>query len=258
MRARLRFVLPTLFLIAAHNVCTAVNISEGLIHLWHLDETTGNTAFDSIGNWHLHSEGNAIFGAPGVNASGILFDGSSAFLVSTPKASDFLASDFTISLWLRWTSAAGKPGILEFRSNTGLRDLSIDLGYSTLEPSVNSNSTNLRIQSSESIGDGEWHLLSLVQQGNDQFLYLDAELVGSDSQTLRVTGEETFRLGRYEVTHFFGGTMDEVAIYNRALTPSEIASNSVPEPNFVLLLGLMAGWTIATNRMRTVRKGQRR
>lgn len=223
----------------------AVNVTDGLIHLWHLDETSGSTAADSIGDWDLQVVGGATLGVPGFDGTGVLLDGgTNDRLESAPVVDDFLASDFTLSLWLYWVSLEGKPGILEFASNTGLRDLGLDLSYSDLKPRVDAHIGPgfFGWGSSKSINDGQWHLLSLVRRGNSAFLYLDDVQVGTGSGAFQQNGASAiFRLGEYGGTHQFGGIIDEVAIYNRALSPSEVAANAVPEPRTVALLGLVAG-----------------
>ncbi len=223
----------------------AVAITDGLIHLWHMDETSGSSVADSVGGWDLQLQGGATLGVPGREGSGVRLDGANDFLTSLPVAANFIGSDFTLSLWVQWASAAGKPGMLQFTSNVGYRDLSIDLSYADLKPLLDANSGSLRVSSSQSIGDGRWHLLSAVRQGASGFLYLDAVQVGAGSGTLTVTGTaDTFQLGKYDATHFFGGTVDEVAIYGRALSPAEIAANAVPEPGATTLFTLGAAFLL--------------
>jgi hypothetical protein len=235
------FLLLMLLLRLAEQPVGAVVVTDGLIHLWHMDETAGSSVADSIGSWNLQLQGGATLGAPGIQGSSVRLDGVNDFLVSAPSAVGFIASDFTLSLWVHWTSVAGKPGLLQFKSDAGYRDLSIDLTYAGLQPQVDANSGSLRVPSSVSIADDQWHLLSVVRQGTIGRLYLDAFQAGTGIGTLTQTGtREVFELGRYDASHFFGGMVDEAAIYNRALSPAEIALN-VPEPgaSALLMLGVV-------------------
>lgn len=244
--------LVPLSLLAPRNAC-AVTVTDGLIHLWHLDETNGTTARDSVGAWDLQLVGGATLGAPAVNGTGVLLDGRNDYLMSAPVAAEFIASDFTLSLWLHWLSAPGKPGLLEFSSDEWFRHVSIDLSYGDIRPFLDTSSGTLGVWSSKSIADNQWHLLSVVREGNAAFMYLDAVLVGSGMGDLKFTGTTaTFRLGQYGGTHLFGGVLDEVAIYNRALSSSEVAANTIPEPHEAALLAL-SGVLVATRYRRPAR-----
>lgn len=227
---------------------SAVIVTDGLIHLWHLDEANGTTARDSVGSWDLELLGGAVLGTPAVNGTGVRLDGRNDHLISAPVLLDFMASDFTLSLWVQWVSAPSKPGLLEFSDSEGLPRLAIDLGYPDIKPFLFYRG-ELRVSTSKSIADNQWHLLSAVREGHLAFVYIDTILVGSGAGDLTTTGTAgTFNLGQYGGTHLFSGTIDEVAIYNRALSPSEIAAN-VPEPGAAPLL-LFSGGLVVTARRR--------
>jgi hypothetical protein len=216
-----------------------VNVTSGLIHEWRMDETSGSTIYDSAGSWNLQAINGAVTGAAGKSGAGVFLDGANDYLVSSAQNASFLSSDFTLSLWVKWSGVSGKPGVLQFGAGSAGVDFAIDLSYSSPTPSVFANTGSMRVSSSSSIGDGQWHLLSFVRQGSTGSFYLDSTLVGTGSGSLSYSGSlDVFQLGKYD-SHMFGGTLDDVAIYDRALSPSEIAANVVPEPGSLsfLLLG---------------------
>ena len=77
--------------------------------------------------------------------------------------------------------------------------------------------------------DGEFHHHAFVRQGNTQTLFFDGEIVASASFT-RTVGDTTdlpLVIGNiYQVPETgdfaFGGIIDEVQVYNRALSDSEV------------------------------------
>jgi len=236
-------VLAASFAVLLTQPSHAVNVTDGLIHLWHLDEPSGNTAADSIGSWDFTLLAGATLGVPGIDSTGVRLDGLDDFLQSSAQSGSFLASDFTVSLWLRWSGTAGKPGIYEFRSEGSYVAMDLNL---ELRPIFGS------VWTGTSIADARWHLLSVVREGSAVAVYLDEAVIG----TGRVGGVEpmlgltTFKLGKHDATHFFGGTMDEVAIYDRALSAEEISANVVPEPGTGALLILAAGLLAVRRRKR--------
>jgi len=171
-----------------------------------------------------------------------LLDGQDDYLVSEPLDATFIASDFTLSVWLHWLSAPGKPGLLAFWGNLRTLDFSIDLSYRDPFPFLHTTSGTVFVASSRTIGDDRWHVLTIVRDRDAALMYLDEALVGSGTGELRLGGtSSTFYLGRQEITHLFGGVLDEVAIYNRALSPSEVAANAIPEPCQAALLAIVSG-----------------
>lgn len=215
----------------------AIAIEDGLIHYWLMDEVAGSSVTDSFGGPALELQNGAQLNVTGISGRGVLLDGENDFLLGTPFSLDFLNSDFTVSLWMRWSSAAGKPGILDFGS------MAIDLSFADIKPSLHVREPTFRISatSSHTIADGRWHLLSIVRQNDSELMYLDDSVVGSGVGSLSPsTSSGTFSLGKYGNTHFFGGIVDEMAIYNRALTAAEIRANAIPEPSTFGLLAVLA------------------
>ena len=262
MNARFASSLAVATLLAQFpSPASAVNVTEGLIHLWRLDETVGTTAFDSIGSWNMQTVGGAALGSAGLFNSGASLDGTNDFLTTVAATTDFLASDFTLSMWLKFGTISGKPGLLQFIhpfppggnvSGTAL-DLGVDLKYPdlthrSLAPVL--EGYNLYMPGTAPMGDGQWHYFSVVREGASASMYVDNTLAGTGVGTINATGANVFELGKNDASHFFGGVIDDVAIYNRALSPSEIAANVAPEPTTRALLGITVAFVSARRHRR--------
>jgi hypothetical protein len=65
------------------------------------------------------------------------------------------------------------------------------------------------------ITDGTWHRIGFVWDGSKRTLYVDDVEVGSDTQSsLAASAGSTLAPGS-----FWSGLIDDVRIYNRAITP---------------------------------------
>src|SRR5919204_489335 len=73
---------------------------------------------------------------------------------------------------------------------------------------------------------GSWYHLVGTYDGSTQRLYVNRALVASQAPTGNVdTVGGDFRIGTTRATEFFNGTIDDVAVYNKALTPAQVEAH---------------------------------
>jgi hypothetical protein len=73
-----------------------------------------------------------------------------------------------------------------------------------------------------------WHLVTATYDGSIGRLYVDGALVASETFTAPPNTNYPFYIGRYYGGGGYGwiGSMDDVRLYNRALTSAEVAALS--------------------------------
>ena len=91
--------------------------------------------------------------------------------------------------------------------------------------------------------DNEWHLVVGTRLGSTLSVYLDGDFLGSSTGAIQDIGESNpiYIAQRFGVSGPYGeGMMDEVSIYDRALSPAEVQTlySTIPEPSTALLLGI--------------------
>lgn len=69
--------------------------------------------------------------------------------------------------------------------------------------------------------DNQWHLMAVTFDGSNLSLYLDGALATSKTTTL-ATGTSRLTIGNRIGGDFFNGSLDDIRVYNRALTVAEI------------------------------------
>lgn len=129
-----------------------------------------------------------------------------------------LAGDFTIEAWINTSDSDGliagndmASGLIEFGITAG--KLSLGDGTTT-------------VSSTASIDDGMWHHVAASLSGTTVQLYIDG--VADGSGTITVTSRKINRLGKgYQggLTNAFEGSLDEVRIWNSAVSSTNISSN---------------------------------
>lgn len=229
-----------------------VSIADaGLVGYWNFDEGQGNIANDSsiLGN-------NAQIDGPtwtiGKYGNGLLFDRIVLDRVIVPYNNTIeLPSDFTLMLWLKYNPSAQDESY----------DLIDKAGQFLLQKHLVSNTFVLDngLATDAVFGvtippKGEWINLAAVYDSKSNIsLYYNGVLDGSTPVTTpHPITNYNIQIGN----DTFDGTIDEVRIYNNALTQDEIlrdmnsASSVVPEPSTVLLFGTwLVGFVLKKRRV---------
>jgi hypothetical protein len=92
---------------------------------------------------------------------------------------------------------------------------------------INNGGTNYTVDSSQSVADGKWHLLTGTYNGTTMRIYVDSVQKGSSTS---FSGSLPTQAGDVRVgadyqtvpANFFTGNLDDVRIYNRALSATEV------------------------------------
>ncbi|HEX8974295.1 MAG TPA: LamG-like jellyroll fold domain-containing protein, partial [Patescibacteria group bacterium] len=139
---------------------------------------------------------------------------------------------FTLGGWFKTTNAAVGGGTIATlgSSTSGGGGSSIGLASGNVSAKIAQNSTVLAtITSTATFNDGNWHYaaVSFNNQTLTGTLYVDGNSVGTGTITTPLsTSMSVYRVGAGLGTAFgaFIGNLDEVSIYDRALSQSEITN----------------------------------
>src|SRR3989344_642295 len=199
------------------------NDSPGLIAVYHFNSPN---AFDSSQNGL-----NGTVDGPTYNASGGKFGGAYVFDglndgISISHAGAFnFSGQFTISAWVKINSNNNLERIVANWGLTGQQAFQLYYDSRTSKAfgfELNSNSKVTSTYTSTT-DPNQWYHVAGVYDGSLQKLYLNGVLVNSKTNSgAAATTTQPIYIGRNTSGQFFSGTIDDVAIWNRALTVSEI------------------------------------
>lgn len=217
---------------------------------WRLDEFAGARAYDASPNgldatyepqilFYLPGPQNAAFAEGGLNRSAH-FAGDRL----SARIPGLTGTDYTVSLWF-WSGTA--PGLMTETEWLFSRGRDYDTtGFSTQESrkapplggdhiGLKDTATGARMvrQSNQSLGEWPespaiqrwtWHHLIFARDKNATRIYLDGVLTGSESSEQPEISPDTFFFGGSCAGNgFFQGRLDEIAVFDKALSEEEIA-----------------------------------
>jgi len=189
-----------------------------LIAHWALDETEGILAADSAGA----NDGTLVGGplwqpAGGTLKGALLLDGGDDY-VGTPFLLDPATGPFSVFAWVKG-GASGQVIVSQEKGADWLMAGS-DGGLKTNLKSPGRFGKALASQAV--ITDQDWHRVGLVWDGANRILYVDDIEVARDTQTGLGASADGLYIGagsKLSADSFWSGLIDDVRIYNRAVTP---------------------------------------
>lgn len=242
MKASLPATVLTLCLVAAASATLgspySVNVlADSPVRYYRLGEASGATAYDATGtgngtfvNSPTLAQAGAIVGDPDTC---VRLDGTNDY-VSVADALDLrITGDTTIEFWYQKTSEAGDWQRLVGKGNPTQRNYGVweesGGGQRLLFQEYNQSGGNiLNMFSSATRGLNQWTHVAAVIQGNQARLYMDGEQVGTATRngTPGTSSDPlTIGWGGPGLHTYFPGYVDEVAIYDHALTGGRIATH---------------------------------
>lgn len=236
--------------------------TAGLIGYW---SGNGNLNDSSVtGNNGSSANGTVTF-ATGVVGSAFSFTSGSYVSIPDIGAYNFGSGDFSVGFWFNKNTSTSPWALLGQDNGGGSLDKWVIMyNYSAAPGAFNlhlNGTTQAEVRSTAvSVDATTWYHLALTRSGSTLTYYLNGAAIASGTTTYSggfpipiPNPTASLILGYAEPGYSFsGGLLDEVVIYNRALTAGEVAAlAAVPEPaTFAFASGLAALVGVAVRRRR--------
>lgn len=213
-------------------VITPPSPPSGLVGWWKLDEGIGSIANDSSGNGNNGTVYSAAW-TQGKFGSALSFNGIGSYVSIPDNAALSLPNNFSISLWFSSSQApSGWADLIGKRGSTVNYGVYINPD-GTLHFEIYDGTHDPDISTSRSVCDGSFHQVVAIRNGGVMNLYVDGTSVSNAADTTwgnTVTNTAPVTLGNgYK---FFNGVIDEVQVYNRALSANEVQTDFQTGPYF--------------------------
>lgn len=217
------------------------NDDDALIAQWNFNEGDGTIAYDSSGNYNNGTITLASW-TNGVNGSALLFNNEgeeNEYVSISDDESLDLSNDGSVEAWVKINSFQDFAGIVHKGSLASFSDEAYtlqfwDSGRNILFSFVNDAGGYGEVESNQNLNTDEWYHLVGTWDSSAIKLYINGEL---DNEETNIAGsarntDGSIQIGtqlteNYPGYGYFGfdGIIDQVAIYNTALTATEISNH---------------------------------
>lgn len=221
------------------------SLTDGLVAHWTFDdEVQGNTVHDFAGTNNGTRYGDATW-VSGVQGSGMRFSGTGYVNVPSSSSLNITGDEITISAWFKpSTNDAGINSNSQMVAKWLGTNNAYTLGYcdssNYIWLAINANN-NVRAFSSVPVDNvNQWYHIVGVYNGSEQIVYVNNAAGTSAANTGNIhLSTQPVRISGYPNGFSkLQGTVDDIRIYNRALSSEEVAQlYATPEPATVFLLG---------------------
>ena len=207
------------------------SLFNGLVGWWKFDETNGTVAYDSSGNGNDGNLTNGPTWASGKIGGALSFDGVDDYVL-IPATSDLDLQTLSISAWVYSSNYVQDGFIFEKTTNGELNtQYNLFLGsnnkiyWRTKPPNAGYENGDLKTDTNLS----SWNLISGTYDGTSKKIYVNSDMVASMSWSSPVDTNPNgisiigaFARISIGSDYFFNGTIDDVRIYDRALSAAEV------------------------------------
>jgi hypothetical protein len=201
-------------------------ILDGLLSWWKMDENAGDNVYDSIGIYHgIRTEATWT---PGKHNSALNFVGGAApadWVTITPVGPS-ISTGISIMAWV-YKTGTGTGDMISSKRAAGTYDYMFGFFTEKLILVMSNINGPWNNPADTTVPLNEWVFVSVTWDGSTIRYYLNGQPDGSFAASGTPTQSATNAwIGMMWTNQWgFRGTIDEVAIYNRALEPAEIQEN---------------------------------
>ena len=227
--------------------------TSGLMAAYGFDEISGNQTLDASGKGNHGTLANAARSTQAKFGRSLSFNGANSLITVKDSDSLDLANAMTLAAWVFPTNATAKweTLILKKTSSGQVYSLYPNSGAGTPNSALRIGDTETELYAGSRLPRDIWTHLATTYDGSRQRLYVNGVQVGSRSQAgslqastgpLEIGGNTVF------AEEYFQGLIDEVRVYNRALSQTEIQAiaNEPVAPPISVCATPCTLWTDAT------------
>jgi hypothetical protein len=200
----------------------------GLVAGYAFEEGSGASVLDASGRGNVGTISGAARTAAGRHGAALSFDGVNDWVTVPDSASLDLTSGMTLSAWVKTDLASKTWQTVALKEAPGTLSYALYATGDDSSPIAWWGSRGLGTPAAQAMQTGVWKHLAVVGDGAAMRFYVNGVQVASRSLPSALSpSANPLRIGGNSVWsgEFFDGVIDDVRVYNRALSASEVLTD---------------------------------
>jgi fibronectin type 3 domain-containing protein len=207
---------------------TAPPPPSGLVLAYSFDQGSGTTVPDSSGKGNTGTLASTTWSTAGKYGGALIFNGSSSWVTAADNATLDLTNGMTLEGWVSPTAAGTVWRTVIIKQSTNALVYSLYANTNTSRPSGHVfTSTEFDTRGTSAVPLNAWSFLAATYDGATLRFYVNGTQVSSKAVTGSMPNSTgALRIGGNSIWgEYFAGLIDNVRVYNRALSASEIQTD---------------------------------
>jgi hypothetical protein len=239
---------------AGHSSHQPIANSNGLLAWWRLDgDVTDSSGNGNNGSGYTPANDGTDGWTDGKFGGGAKFGTANNDRITVPNIA--VGTTFSISMWFKVTALTTYSELItEFNNFGGYPGFILEMGHGgygcsasggELQFHVGDNTLAEVCSAKTTYNDGQWHHVVAMYDGTQAKMYVDNVLSVAANRTAVLANSSVLTIGNYSGgARVFPGTLDDVRLYNRALSTSEIAKLYAGSAPPAIDQSVMANWKL--------------
>ena len=214
---------------AYSNTATAITpaASTGLVAAYSFDEGSGTTVTDASGNGNNGTVANTTWSTSGKYGGALQFNGTSSMVTIPDSASLHLSAGMTLEAWVNPSTVNANWRDVIYKGNDNFYLEATSTTGSVPDGGLIAGGSYADAFGTAKLAASTWSFLSETYDGSTLRLYVNGTQVASTAHTGTITtSTNPMQIGGDSFYgQFFAGLIDNVRVYNVALSAAQIQSD---------------------------------
>ena len=214
---------------AYSNTATATTPAapSGLVAAYAFNEGSGTSVTDASGNGHNGTVANATWSTSGKYGAALQFNGSSTLVTIADAASLHLTTGMTLEAWVDPSTVNGNWRDVIYKGNDNFYLEATSSNASHPDAGLIAGGSYADAFGTSALTANAWSFLTATYDGSTLRLYVNGTQVASTAHTGAIsTSTNPLQIGGDSIYgQYFAGLIDNVRVYNVALTAAQIQTD---------------------------------
>src|SRR5436190_9461951 len=199
----------------------------GLVAAYSFDEGSGTTVADASGNGNSGTLANTVWNAAGKAGSALSFNGTNSRVNINDAASLHLTTAMTMEAWVRPSTISSAWRDVIYKGDDNYYLMATSTNSSRPVSGIIAGGSYAESIGTSSLVANTWTHLATTYDGATLRLYVNGTQVSSLAKTGSITtSTNQLQLGGDSIYgQYFSGLMDDVRVYNIALTAAQVLAD---------------------------------